>query len=233
VDGRPRVRAAIVDYGLGNLFSVAQACRKAGMEGLITASKRDLLSAHVVILPGVGAFGDAMGALERLDLAGALKDIASSGRPMMGICLGMQLMMSESHEFGRFKGLGIIEGPVVRLEEGRDPISRAKVPEVGWNRILQVGGGAADGRSEEKGWAGTPLEGLKEGEPMYFVHSYYPRPADPGVVLSETRYGDTTFCSSFLKGRVFATQFHPERSGRMGLRIYENLAAMISDEKGV
>ncbi len=219
----PRITAAIVDYGLGNLFSVAQACRRAGMEGMITSRGRDLLGSDLVILPGVGAFGDAMGALQRLDLVGVLKDIASAGSPpMMGICLGMQLLMSESHEFGRFEGLGIIEGPVVRLEQGRN---RVKVPEVGWNRIYEnkINGGL---------WAGTPLEEIKDGEYMYFVHSYHPTPVDPGVVLAETQYGDTRFCSSLLKGKVFATQFHPERSGRMGLIIYERLAAMISKEKG-
>lgn len=206
---------AIVDFGMGNLFSVQQACEVAGLRGLITADAERILSSDAVILPGVGAFGDAMQALRRLDLIAPLREVAESGKPLVGICLGMQLMMEESEEFGRHEGLGLFEGRVVRLQ-GRDRDARAlKVPQVGWNRVLKPG---------HVGWEGSYLEGIADGECLYFVHSFCVRPADPFVVLSVTRYGTDEFCSSLRRGRVFACQFHPERSGPSGLRLYQNLA---------
>ena len=141
---------------------------------------------------------------------------------MLGICLGMQLLMTESYEFGRHRGLGIIEGEVVRLQETIDGLRKLKVPHVGWNRIYLPGESSAS-----VAWEGSVLEGLRGGEFMYFVHSFYPRPADPDVVLSTTRYGPLEFCSSLRKGNVFACQFHPERSGARGLQIYRNLATFI------
>lgn len=225
---RTGLRVAIIDYGLGNLFSVFQACGYAGMEACITSAKKEILSADAAILPGVGAFGDAMRALERLELVLLLRDLVSEGKPLIGICLGMQLLMTESYEFGRNRGLGVIEGPVVRLEEGAGPTGRLKVPEVGWNRIFKNQGLAGNEKRNDDVWAGSPLEGLQDGEYMYFVHSYYPKPEDPRVVLSVSRYGNTEYCSGLMVGNVFAAQFHPERSGRAGLRVYENIAAMIS-----
>src|SRR5205814_4019751 len=133
--------AAIVDYGLGNLYSVKHACERVGLRPLVTAAWREIVATPLVILPGVGAFGDAMDALRRLDLVAPLREIAASDQQLVGICLGMQLLMSESHEFGRHQGLGIIEGPVVRFAnpvdivgEGAERESRElKVPQVGWN----------------------------------------------------------------------------------------------------
>ena len=211
------VQVAVVDYGMGNLFSVKLACEQAGLQAVITNSKRDVLSAAAVILPGVGAFGAAMDALRELDLVEPLRDVAASRTPLVGICLGMQLLLSESHEFGEHKGLGIIEGEVVRLQGSADG-RRFKVPQVGWNPIHSAG----------REWKGSLLEGLAEGEFMYFVHSFYCKPADPGVVAATTRYGALEFCASLRRRNVFACQFHPERSGREGLTIYRNLAAMIN-----
>nr|MBI3612722.1 imidazole glycerol phosphate synthase subunit HisH [Nitrospirota bacterium] len=210
-------QVAIVDYGLGNLFSVQHACERAGLKAHITNSKKDILSAAAVILPGVGAFGTAMDALRELDLVEPLRDVVASRTPLVGICLGMQLLLSESHEFGKHKGLGIIEGEVVHLQGSAD--GRCfKVPQVGWNRIHSAG----------RGWEGSFLEGLAEGEFMYFVHSFYCKPADPGVVAATTRYGALEFCASLRRRTVFACQFHPERSGCEGLKVYRNLAAMIN-----
>ncbi len=214
---RPQV--AIVDYGMGNLFSVKHACEKAGMHATITASRDEILTANAVILPGVGAFGDAIQSLVELDLVIPLQDIAGSGKPLVGICLGMQLLMTESQEFGTHRGLGIIEGDVVRFDSLGDGSRRLKVPHVGWNRIHTPGGSTAL-------WAGSPLGGLPGGTFMYFVHSYYPRPADTSLVLAMTRYGHIEFCSSLRRGNIFACQFHPERSGPEGLHIYRNLAAL-------
>ena len=226
----PKTRVTIVDYGLGNLFSVQQACEHAGMRTVITSSHREIKKADAVILPGVGAFGDAMATLARLDLVGALVDVAASSKPLVGICLGMQLLMTESNEFGHHRGLGIIEGEVVRLETSADDAGVNKVPQVGWNRIYPAG---ADADRDDFKAAGTPwkaplLGGVADGGYMYFVHSYYPKPVDPEVVVSTTSYGSVEFCSSLRSGFVFGCQFHPERSGWEGMRVYRNLAKLIS-----
>ncbi|MFH1033293.1 MAG: imidazole glycerol phosphate synthase subunit HisH [Pseudomonadota bacterium] len=211
-------QVAIVDFGLGNLFSVSQACRRVGLTARITEQRADVLGAQALILPGVGAFGDAMAALARLDLLGAIGDFAASGRPLLGICLGMQLLMAQSLEFGSHAGLGLIGGDVVHLGQPREGDRRLKVPQVGWNRIEPPPGGD---------WRGSLLEGLEPGEFMYFVHSFYCRPADPGLVLTQTDYGQVRFCSGLSQGNITACQFHPERSGQAGLTIYRNLAARL------
>lgn len=210
-------RAAIVDYGLGNLFSVRQACEHAGMTANITPDADEIASADLVLLPGVGAYKDAMDTLRDLGLVDVLRDYAESGKPLVGICLGMQLLMSRSHEFGTHEGLDLIKGEVVRFEPPADDLQnprRLKVPQVGWNTIKPA--------REDTSWPGTYLEGLEPDTYMYFVHSYYVVPQDDAVVLSKTTYGDTEFCSSLQRGNVFACQFHPERSGREGLRMYAN-----------
>ncbi len=212
-------QVAIVDYGLGNLFSVQRACEHVGLRASITSSPEEILAAHGVLLPGVGAFGDAMAALSARGLIGTLRDVAASGRPLIGICLGMQLLMSVSHEFGTHEGLGLIEGEVVRFQTSEEHGAMLKVPQVGWNRI-----GTPPGVS----WDGSSLQGVRDGEFMYFVHSFYARPRDSSVVLSMTRYGHIEFCSSLRRGNLVAFQFHPEKSGPQGLTIYRNLAQLIT-----
>ena len=221
-DVKPRV--AIVDYGMGNLFSVKHAFEQVGMPAFVTSSREDVLNADAVVLPGVGAFGDAMRALDELDLVGPLRDVAASEKVLVGICLGMQLLMTESLEFGTHRGLGVFDGPVVRLNPLSDAGHSLKVPHVGWSRIYASDELHRDGA----GWEASPLSGVADGEYMYFVHSYYPVPEDPGVATSYSRYGDVEFCSSIWRGNVFACQFHPERSGPQGLNIYRNLVSMIS-----
>jgi glutamine amidotransferase len=221
------VKVAIVDYGMGNLFSVKLACEHVGMSAEITGAKEDVLLADVVILPGVGAFGDAMACLRRLDLVGPIKDAARAGKPLMGICLGLQLLMTESYEFGRHEGLDIFSGPVVRFESPMGPRGCLKVPQIGWNRIFRHeshGDNSPAQSPPQDPWESTPLRGLPDGEYMYFVHSFYAKPDAPEAVLSWSRYGHIEFCSSLRQGSVFATQFHPERSGVQGLRIYRELA---------
>lgn len=213
-DFKPRV--AIVDYGLGNLFSVEQACAFVGLNSIITNSRKDILDAAAVILPGVGAYYDAMLTLRRLDLIHVLRDIVESSKPLVGICLGLQLLMTESYEFGCHKGLGIIEGPVARFNAPKEKERILKVPQIGWNRIFQPANGLR--------WHGTLLDRIDEGEYMYFVHSYTVQPQDSNVILSTSRYGQIEFCSSIQHHNVFACQFHPERSGPNGLQIYHNLA---------
>lgn len=224
----PSVKAAVVDYGLGNLFSVQRACERVGMEVVVTPRKEEILRADVVVLPGVGAFGDAMATLRRLDLVEVLRDIANSDKPLIGICLGIQLLMSESFEFGVHKGLGVIEGSVVRFENPQEGDRLLKVPQVQWNRIFHPSGR----RQEGDPWRETPLGGLAEGQFMYFVHSFYSRPTDPSVVLSVSRYGDVEFCSALRWRNVFACQFHPERSGSAGLLVYQNVARAVGQARG-
>jgi imidazole glycerol-phosphate synthase subunit HisH len=207
---------AIVDYGLGNLFSVKQACTFVGLKSIITNSKEDILDADAVILPGVGAYGDAMLTLHRLDLVNVLCDIAESQKPLVGICLGQQLLLTESYEFGRHKGLGIIEGQVVRFDAPKEGERMLKVPQIGWNQIFKPAYGSR--------WYGTLLDSIDEGEYVYFVHSYICQPQNSNVILSTSRYGHIEFCSSIQSGNVFACQFHPERSGPGGMKVYHNLA---------
>ena len=214
-------KAAIVDYALGNLFSVAQACRQAGLEPVITSDRQEIMASQVIFLPGVGAFGDAMDNLKRLDLVEPLRQAAADGHPMVGICLGMQLFMSESLEFGRHQGLGLIEGPVVPFESPQGPRGVLKVPQVGWNTIHPP-------RQNLQAWLGTPLEDLPPGEFMYFVHSFYAAPQDPEVILTLTSYGEVEFCSALRRGNLLAFQFHPERSGPAGIQVYRRLAQSLT-----
>jgi imidazole glycerol-phosphate synthase subunit HisH len=220
-------RVAIVDYGMGNLFSVKHACENFGMDAVITSSRKDITEAEAVIVPGVGAFGDAVASLKRLDLFDFLIDCSRSFKPFVGICLGMQLLMDESSEFGTHRGLGVIKGSVVHLGRMVDAAGRqVKVPQVGWNRICRERTTAA-----ADPWRDTLLDGLPDGAFMYFVHSFYVCPDDPGVVLSKTSYGNIEFCSSLQQGNIFACQFHPERSGLTGMNIYRNLAKHIAQTK--
>lgn len=217
-------KAAIVDYGMGNLFSVKQACEHVGIEAFITSCGRDILNSDAVILPGVGAFGDAMDALRCLDLVSVLQEVAVSLKPLLGICLGMQLLMDESYEFGHHKGLGIIKGSVIKFDCAiNESGKKAKVPQVGWNRIYMV-----KNNSNNCSWKNSMLNGLGEYEFMYFNHSFYVKPKDPGIILSLSRYGDIEFCSSLQHKNIFACQFHPERSGLRGLMIYKNLLSFIN-----
>jgi glutamine amidotransferase len=208
----------IVDYGMGNMLSVAHACAHVGLRARLVKDQESLLAADAAILPGVGAFGDAMAHLKQLDLVSPLRDFAASGRPFMGICLGLQLLLSESEEFGSHRGLDLVPGRVLRFP-GRDRGgARVKVPQLGWNAVRRRG---AD-------WAETPLRDLPDGEPMYFVHSFYAQPADPAMALARSAYADTDYCSVLLKGNVFACQFHPEKSAWSGLSILRNWAAAVA-----
>ena len=210
---------AIVDCGLGNLFSVARACEHAGLRPRITSDREVVERAPALILPGVGAFGDAMARLRDLDLIGSLRDFVAAGKPFLGVCLGLQLLMSESDEFGSHRGLGLIPGRVKRLS-GAGPV---KVPHVGWSAVRRP----ADVAPEA--WRRSPLAGVPEGASMYFVHSYHAEPDDTAVVLSRSTHGETDYVSGIARGAVFAFQFHPEKSGADGLRIYANFSSYVQN----
>lgn len=203
----------VVDYGLGNLFSIKRAIERIGAEALITDDPKAVAEAQYLVFPGVGAFGEGISNLHAKNLAEPIQEVASSGRPVLGICLGMQLLMTESEELGLHRGLGLIRGRVVRFPAGkRGP--GYKIPQIGWNSIHLPG--------HLKGWDGTILECLREGEFMYFVHSYVVVPEAPSYVLAVTTYGDLTYCSVIRKDNIYGCQFHPEKSGEPGLDVYRN-----------
>ncbi|HLP17304.1 MAG TPA: imidazole glycerol phosphate synthase subunit HisH [Bacteroidota bacterium] len=208
----------IIDYQLGNLFSVYQACLHAGLHPMITSEKRDLLNAQAVILPGVGAFGDAMMTLKKLDLIEPLKTQVKKGVPFLGICLGMQLLFTESEEFGHYKGIGLIEGSILRFSE-KDRNSM-KIPQIGWNTVYHP---------DPNKWDGTPLATIEQNKFMYFVHSYYAKPEHSDLILTQTNYAGLEYCSAIHKENVIATQFHPEKSGEIGIKFYRNWAKMINE----
>lgn len=206
------MKIAIIDYQLSNLFSVKHALDFLKVDSKITSDKSIVADSDAAILPGVGAFGDAMKNLKDFNLINTIKDFIEKGKPFMGVCLGMQLLFSESEEFGSHKGLDVIKGKVIKFVK-RD--KKIKVPQIEWNQILRTG----------KDWDHSPLKNIKNGEFMYFVHSYYVVPQNSSVVLSETIYEEIRYCSSLLKDNVFATQFHPEKSGTEGIKIYKDWIA--------
>jgi glutamine amidotransferase len=206
-------KVAIVDYNLGNLFSVFQACTSLGYDTTITNKKDDVINADYLILPGVGAFGDAINTLRQLDLVEPMKDFIASGKPFLGVCLGLQLLFTESEEFGRHKGLNIIEGVVKKFPTRNEQNNILKVPQIQWNQIFWT---------DQKRWENSPLENCRNGDFMYFVHSYYVAPSSEQTIASITEYGGITYCSSIISNNIFACQFHPEKSGQHGLDIYKS-----------
>jgi glutamine amidotransferase len=203
---------------MGNLFSVLHAFAAVGQPADITSSPARLATADALVIPGVGAFGIAMDVLERTGMADTIRERAARGTAIVGICLGMQLMMSSSTEFGSHRGLGLIEGDTVALKASSDISPDARIPHVGWSPVQP---------RRPNLWVGTPLGDLAAGGDMYFVHSYYVRPTDAEVVLSVSGYRGVTFCSSLAKGNIFGCQFHPERSGPEGLEIYRRIALTV------
>ncbi len=211
---------SIVDYGMGNLFSVKQACEEKGMDAKITARPEDITSADAVILPGVGAFGTAMKRLRDEGLVEVLKEVPAKGNKLVGICLGLQLLMDKSYEFGNHEGLGLIKGEVVKLKDPKLKGRRLPVPQVGWNVCKKVG-------TNEKSSSHSILEGVSKKAFFYFVHSFHVKPKYEDVVTSRSEYGGITFCSSIKKGNVYGVQFHPERSSENGLKVYSNIKKII------
>jgi len=198
---------AVVDYGRGNLGSVEKAFGRVGTPALVTQDPRAVDEADAVVLPGDGAFHDAMTNLERLGLLPALRRALDGRRPFLGICLGYQLLFSQSEEFGEGRGLDVIPGAVRRFPPGR------KIPHMGWNRV-------------EHGGDLRLFDGIPPGTHFYFVHSYYPVPAIEDVRAAWCSYG-VRFAAAIERGRIHATQFHPEKSQRWGIRLLENFAGIV------
>ncbi len=208
---------AIIDYGVGNLCSVQKGFEKVGYRAEVTCDPEKILRASGVVLPGVGAFGACMAGLKEHGLIPTVYRVVEKGTPFLGICVGMQILFSEGMEFGRVQGLGILKGQVVRFHP--EELGGGKIPHMGWNqiRIRQT----------------VPhLTSIADGSYVYFVHSYYPVPEDPGVVATTTFYG-REFASSVCWRHVFACQFHPEKSQTVGLKILENFARLAEKEQGL
>ena len=200
----------IVDYQMGNLRSVQKAIERVGGEAQISSDPSQIATATKLVLPGVGAFGDAMAEIRRRDLADPIRDFIASGRPFLGICLGLQLLFERGFEHGEHEGLGILEGEVVRFEL---PLS-FKVPHMGWNTV-------------SKKRDAPILADTAEGSHFYFVHSFYVRPSDPSIVALECNYG-IDFCAMVWKDNLFATQFHPEKSQTNGLNLLRGFQGLPS-----
>ncbi len=202
---------ALLDYGAGNVRSVQKALEAAGGEVSLAASAGKIRDASAAVLPGVGAFDDCVNAMEKQELLDGIREFINTGRPFLGICVGYQALFESSEEFNSCAaGLGVFEGNVVRFSD-----NGIKVPQIGWNQVKIL-------RPE------CPvLKGIPSGSYFYFVHSYFPQPAEKGVVATRTTYGDT-FASSAWRDNVFATQFHPEKSQKNGLRLLKNFVELAS-----
>lgn len=211
-------KVVIIDYQMSNLFNVKHACDFIGLHAVISSAKKDLMDADAAVLPGVGAFGDAMQNLTRLDLISPIKNFIESGRPFLGVCLGMQLLLSESEEFGKHQGLNIIPGQVLKFPSSNKVDKPIKVPQIGWNKIYP----------KDREWKDSLLDNIGRDEYMYFIHSYCVYPKDKRCILSVTDYEGIEYCSALEFGNVMATQFHPEKSGAKGLLIYQNFAQSIT-----
>lgn len=206
-------KVVIIDYQLGNLFSVKQACDTVGINAEISSNREDILNADALILPGVGAFIEAMNNLKKFGLDTAIQNKVNGGTPIFGICLGQQLLFTESEEFGAGKGLDLISGIIKRFPETFEE-RIVKVPHIAWNTIFNL----------NQIWDNTALSDLSNNDFMYFIHSYYVKPSDDSCILTKTNYDGIEFCSSILKNNIFATQFHPEKSADKGISIYKNWA---------
>ncbi len=201
---------ALLDYGSGNLRSAQKALLQAGAEVRVVKSPREIGNARAMVLPGVGAFDDCINALRKQELLQAARDFIQTGKPFLGICVGYQALFEKSEEFySCAAGLGVFKGSVIRFSEKPG----LKIPQIGWNRIEII-------RPD------CPLyRGIPGGSYVYFVHSFYPQPLDPAIAATRTEYGDT-FASSVWRDNVFATQFHPEKSQKVGLQLLKNFVEL-------
>lgn len=199
---------AVIDYDAGNIRSVEKAVAALGGQAVVTRKPEEILSAEHVILPGVGAFGDAMGKLRKYGLDGVIREVVARKTPFLGICLGLQLLFESSEESEGVEGLGILPGKIVRIPEGAD----LKIPHIGWNSLSYPN-------------PGRLFKGVPEQSYVYFVHSYYLQAEDAGIVRAVTEYG-VEIHASVEKENIFACQFHPEKSSETGMRILKNFLEM-------
>lgn len=205
----------VIDYGVGNIRSICSAIEKVGGKTCLSKDKNEILAADGVILPGVGAFEHGMNKLKEYNLDRVIREFTETGKPLLGICLGMQLLFEHSSEFGQTKGLGLIPGEVLRLT-GQDD-NCTKLPHIGWSEIKKVA---------DNGWDETILDGIDDTENVYFVHSYYVKPKRQENILSLTNYSKVDYCSTVRHSNIYGCQYHPEKSALTGLKIINNFVAI-------
>jgi glutamine amidotransferase len=207
---------AVVDYGIGNVKSMMNALTGLNVSAILTNSKQKILASDGLILPGVGAFGKGMENLKNFDLIETLNKYVQSGKPLLGVCLGMQMLLEESEEFQITKGLGFIKGRVVKMQTEIN--SKDKLPHVSWNELIEP---------ENNKWDNTILKNVSPLSDVYFVHSYISVPENSEDVLAQSEYGEKKFCSAIHKKNVYGTQFHPEKSAKVGQLILNNFISII------
>ena len=201
----------VIDYGVGNLLSVERGFQHHNIDVCVTSDKEKILTASHVVLPGVGAFGKAMAALDERDLIGTIKALGAKETPLLGICLGMQLLLEESEEFGRHEGLGLIPGKVVPIPTHSLDGKPLKSPHIGWGELKP--------RCYESDWMNTALDQTKLNDTAYFVHSYMSVPSNQNHIIAETDFGGNKIPAVLSYKKILACQFHPEKSSEVGLKI--------------
>ena len=212
-------RVLVVDYGVGNLLSVCRAFEACEAAVELTDSAVRIAAAERVVLPGVGAFGDCIHELERRELVRPILDFIASGRPLLGICVGMQMLMEVGEEFGEHAGLGVVAGRVRAIPAMGTDGRAHKIPHIGWNELVKP--------SAATQWSGTILDGVPERSSCYFVHSFTAEPTDARYRLADCDYDGRCVSAALRAGNVYGTQFHPEKSGEMGLRILRNFLGVV------
>jgi glutamine amidotransferase len=205
------LEVTIVDYGSGNLLSVKRGFEYFGAKVIVTSNRETILQAKRVVLPGVGAFPNAMRKLDELNLISTIRNLPNLNIPLLGICLGMQLLLDESLEFGLTKGLGLIPGKVIRIPEFDANQRKLKIPQIGWKSVVR-----SDVTSN---WKNTVLQDNKEGDDLYFVHSFMAIPKYKSQTIAEIKYGGIRIPAVIANNTTFGCQFHPEKSGPLGLKI--------------
>ena len=206
-----KAEVVVIDFGVGNLLSVRKGLEHCGATVTVTADPDTILRAPRVVLPGVGAFANGMAELRRLGLDAIARDVAARGTPLLGICLGMQMLLDESEEFGVTAGLGLIPGRVVPVPSTTVDGHRQKIPHIGWNALVFPQG--------RESWAGTLLQDVEPSEAVYFVHSFMASPSDSGHRIADCLYGGTPVSAAIGRENVCGCQFHPEKSGEVGLKM--------------
>lgn len=204
-------QVGLVDYGIGNLFSVGQALNAAGAQVTTITDPASLKNFDYIVLPGVGAFGAGRELLRKQGMDQSLQEFARSGRPLLGICLGMQLLFDESEEFGKHPGLGLIPGSVVKIPTHDDKGASHKIPHIGWNSLLSP--------SPTRSWQKTILEGVPSELSVYFVHSFHAVPSEKNEIVAVCKYYEQMLTAVVQREQVVGCQFHPEKSGEVGLMI--------------
>ncbi len=203
-------KISIIDYGMGNIYSVFQACKTLGYNPVLVNTPAEINDSSILILPGVGAFKQAMEILDSTGMSDTIKNHVNKERPLMGICLGFQLMFTSSEEFGFHSGLNLFEGHIRKFSKYNDKKELVRIPHIGWNRVK---------RSKENNWENSPMKNFRsEKEYVYFVHSFYLDAVSKECIGTST-YSDVEYCSSVLRNNIFGVQFHPEKSGKSGLNI--------------